>query len=209
MNKSICIIQTGTGSQQKFMETSASVLPDVKAYQIIDDSLLPSIVKALSLTPAIKQRFLEYYKMADDLHVDAILHSCTLAASLVDYLRQFFATPIVRLDEGMARRAVAVGGKVVVFGSMQLSIDNHSALIHDIASKEGKSINITGHLLQNVKDTEATVAEIKAAAADANVVSLSQPSMDKLVPLIGNINATVLSPTQLGFEYLKEALIKY
>lgn len=206
MNKSICIIETGTGTQQKLMETCACVLPEVKAYQIIDDSLLPSIVKAGSLTPAIKQRFLGYYKMADDLHVDAILHSCTLAASLVDYLRQFFATPIVRLDEGMARKAVAVGGKVVVFGSMQLSIDNHSALIRDIASKEGKSINITGHLLHNVKDTAATAAEIKAAAVDADVVSLSQPSMDCLVPLIDGIKACVLSPTQLGFEYLKEML---
>lgn len=206
MNKSICIIQTGVGSQQKFMETSASVLPDVKAYQIIDDSLLSSIVKEGALTPAIKWRLFEYYKMADDLHVNAILHSCTLAASLVDYLRQFFATPIVRLDEGMARKAVAVGGKVVVFGSMQLSIDNHSALIRDIASKEGKSVNITGHLLHNTKDTAATVAEIKAAAVDADVVSLSQPSMDCLVPLIDGIKARVLSPTQLGFKYLKEVL---
>lgn len=206
MNKSICIIQTGIGTQQKFMDTCARVLPDVKAYQIIDDSLLPSIVKEGALTPAIKRRFLEYYKMADDLHVDAILHPCTLAASLVDYLRQFFATPIVRLDEGMARKAVSVGGKVVVFGTMQLSIDNHSALIRAIAGKEGKSVDIVGHLLHNVGDKVATVAEIKTAAADANVIALSQPSMDGLASLIDGINACVLSPTQLGFEYLKKVL---
>ena len=43
MGKKICIIQTGTASSEELMTLCAEMMPEVSAYQIIDDSLLKEI----------------------------------------------------------------------------------------------------------------------------------------------------------------------
>ena len=52
MGKKICIIQTGTASSEELMTLCAEMMPEVSAYQIIDDSLLKEISAVGGLTGA-------------------------------------------------------------------------------------------------------------------------------------------------------------
>lgn len=179
MARKICIIQTGTASSAELMALCAELMPDVAAYQIIDDSLLKEILDSGGPTPSVCRRMYAYCLQAQEMGADAVLHHCVAAVGLAELVQPFLDIPIVRIDEGMAREAVRTGRRIAVFATSALALEHSAGLILRVA---------------------------EAACRDSDVLVLAQPSMTALLPLVEGVGKPVLSCTRSGIEFLKERL---
>ena len=118
MSKSIAIVQTSAVSSKELKELCTEIIPDVKVYQIIDDSLIQEVNANGGPTYGVKNRMMNYYRQAESLGVDLILNKCSSVGEVADLIRPFMSIPVVKIDEAMARKAVSLGRKIGVIATV-------------------------------------------------------------------------------------------
>lgn len=200
--KSIAIVQTALGSSKELWDLCAEIMPEVKVYQIIDDSMLPEMLKKGGPTPDVRRRMYAYYQQAQSLGVDAILHQCVVAGEIAAMAQPFLDIPVVRIDEGMLRKALTYGGRIEVFCTAKAAVKPSCDFLKQLAASGNKNIEIDSQIV--AKDTIKKQAE--AAAASHDVIVLAQPSMTALLPELASVQVPVLTAPRLGVEYLKTVL---
>jgi len=200
-SKSVCIVETSTGSSQELLNLCKQMMPGVKVYQVIDDSLLPEMIANGRLTKDVSQRFLNCYLQAESLGVNAILHQCVVGGDIPFLVEPFIKTPIVRIDEGMMHKALETGSNIAVFAFVDMALACSCSLLQKTADQEGKTIRIDRHLLSKAADIRA---EVTKAAQDNDVIILAQPSMTALLPQLQHIGKPVLTAPELGVAYLNQ-----
>ena len=217
MSKSIAIIQTSQVSSAVLKELCEEIIPNVRVYQIIDDSLLDETVDNGSPTKGVINRMYAYYKCAESLGVDLILNQCSSVGEVVDILRPMINVPIVKIDEPMARKAVSLGKKIAMVATVQSTVGPSGRLIENTAKAMGKEIELDQRLVNGAmmilvktgdkeKHNAMVLGDVKEAAKTSDVVVLAQGSMMALQPLRGDIDKPVLTSPRLAVEYIKEVL---
>ena len=217
MGKSIAIVQTSAVSSVELKSLCDEIMPDVKVYQIIDDSLIKEVNANGGPTYGVKRRLYDYYQHAESLGVDAILNQCSSVGEVADAIRPFISIPIVKVDEAMARKAVSLGKRIAVVATVPTTVGPSVRLVESMAKEAGKEIEIETHLVKDAMmiliekgDVEThnkmVLGEVEAAAETCDVVVLAQGSMTVLLPLLGHIKKPVLTSPRLGVEYMKEVL---
>ena len=81
MGKSIAIVQTSAVSSTELSALCKEIIPDVKVWEIIDNSLIAEVNANGGVTKAVRRRLLSYYENAQSLGVDAILNQCSSVRS--------------------------------------------------------------------------------------------------------------------------------
>ena len=217
MGKSIAIVQTSAVSSAELKSLCDEIMPDVKVYQIIDDSLIKEVNANGGPTCGVKRRLYAYYQQAESLGVDAILNQCSSVGEVADAIRPFVSIPIVKVDEAMARKAVSLGKRIAVVATVPTTVGPSVRLVESMAKEAGKEIEIETHLVKDAMmiliekgDVEThnkmVLGEVEAAAEACDVVVLAQGSMTVLLPLLGHITKPVLTSPRLGVEYMKKVL---
>lgn len=217
MSKSIVILQTSQVSSTVLKKLCAELIPDVKVYQIIDDSLLAETVENGQITQGVMNRMYNYCKQAESLGAVAILNQCSSVGEAVDVIRPLIQIPIVKVDEAMAREAVRMGNKIALVATVESTIGPSSRLIKSEAKKMGKEIELDIHLVDGAMmklietgDQELhnrmVLGEVQAAAEKNDVVVLAQGSMIVMEPLLYTIPKPVLTSPRMGVSYLKEVI---
>ena len=217
MSKSIAIVQTSAVSSAELKALCTELMPDVKVYQIIDDSLIPEVNANCGPTKAVKRRLYNYYMQAQSLGVDAILNQCSSVGEVADEIKPFVDVPVVKVDEAMARKAVSMGKKIAMIATVQSTAGPSSRLIEAMAKEAGKEIELDIRVVKDAMmiliekgDVEThnkmVIGEVEAAAKDNDVIVLAQGSMTVLLPHLGHIEKPVLSSPRLGIEYLKQVI---
>ncbi len=217
--KSIAIVQTSQVSSAELKSLCAEIMPEVKVYQIIDDSLIPEVNANGSPATAVKRRMFNYYCQAQSLGVDLILNQCSSVGEVADAIKPFMDVPVVKIDEAMARKAVSMGKKIAMIATVASTVGPSSRLIERAAQEAGKEIELDIHLVKDAMmiliekgdvktHNKMVVGEVEAAAKDNDVIVLAQGSMTVLLPELKHIGKPVLSSPRLGVEYVKEVLYK-
>ena len=217
MGKSIAIVQTSAVSSKDLKNLCSEIIPEVKVYQIIDDSLIPEVNANGGPTSAVKRRLYTYYQMAASLGVDLILNQCSSVGEVADAIRPFIDVPIVKIDEAMARKAISLGKKIAVVATVQSTVAPSTRLIENEARKAGVDIQIEKCLVDGAMmiliekgDVEThnkmVIGAVEKAAQDNDAVVLAQGSMLVLAPLVKDIKKPVLTSPRLAVEYVKERL---
>ena len=217
MGKSIAIVQTSAVSSVELKSLCDEIMPDVKVYQIIDDSLIKEVNANGGPTYGVKRRLYNYYQHAESLGVNAILNQCSSVGEVADAIRPFISIPIVKVDEAMARKAVSLGKRIAVVATVPTTVGPSVRLVESMAKEAGKEIEIETHLVKDAMmiliekgDVEThnkmVLGEVEAAAETCDVVVLAQGSMTVLLPLLGHIKKPVLTSPRLGVEYMKKVL---
>lgn len=215
--KSIAIVQTSAVSSKELKSLCAEMMPDVKVYQIIDDSLIPEVNANCGPTSAVRRRMYNYYMQAQSLGVDLILNQCSSVGEVADAIKPFVDVPVVKIDEAMARKAVTMGKKIAMIATVASTVGPSSRLIRRMAEEVGKEIELDIHLVKDAMmiliekgDAEThnkmVLGEIEKAAESNDVIVLAQGSMTVLLPLLGGIQKPVLTSPRLGVEYVKQIL---
>ena len=217
MKKSIAIIQTSAVSSAELKALCTEIIPEVKVFQIIDDSLIQEVNASGGPTYGVRNRMLQYYRQAESLGVDLILNQCSSVGEVADQIRPFISVPIVKIDEAMARKAVSLGSRIGVVATVATTVGPSTRLIESTAREMGKDVRVEKHLVdgammvlieeKNVEKHNSMVRdEVLRAAENNDVIVLAQGSMTVLLPVLADVQKPVLSSPRLCIEYIRELL---
>ncbi len=217
MGKSIAFVETSGVSSNELKELCRELIPEVKVYQLIDDSLIQEVNANGSPTPFVRRRLFDYYRDAQELGVDLIINQCSSVGEPADMIEPFLDTPILKIDQAMAERAVELGRKIAVIATVESTTGPSVRLIENAAKKRGKEVEVELHLVEGAmmvlienNDVQThnrmVLGEVEKAAAHNDVVVLAQGSMTVLLPLLENIKIPVLSSPRLCVERIRELL---
>ena len=101
--------------------------PDVKIYNIMDDSLLVDTRTYNGMTPTIASRMLNYAKAAEASGADGVLVTCTSVNEATKFIRPLMNIPILNIEEPVAEMAVKNGKKIGILGTKRLSLEKKSS----------------------------------------------------------------------------------
>ena len=217
MSRSIVILQTCQVSSEVLKSLCRELMPDVKVYQIIDDSLLAETVENGSITQGVMNRMYHYCRQAESIGASAILNQCSSVGEAIDVIRPLIKIPIVKIDEAMARRAVQLGKKIAMVATVESTVGPSSRLIQNEAEKMGREIELEIRLVDGAMmklmetgdqklHNRMVLGDVQAAAEKNDVVVLAQGSMIVMEPLLHSIPKPVLTSPRLGVSYLKEVI---
>lgn len=218
MAKTLALIHTGSFLAPIFTKMCRETMPEVKIFNIVDESLLNNTIAANQLTPTTSRRLAGYLQSAEEAGADAIMVTCSSVGPAVEAALPFVNIPVLRVDQPMADKAVSMGQKIGVIATLPTTLEPTSALIKARAAAQGREIEIVQQLCQGAfeavaaGDTEThdrlVTAGLKELMPKVEVVVLAQASMARVVDALPAAEKTVpiLSSPQLGVEAAKKMM---
>ena len=169
----------------------AEIVPGHRLVNIFDDSLIPDVIAAGNqMTADVRRRFLAYCRAAEDMGADLILSTCSSLGDIVGQTQPFIKVPMLRIDEPMARQAVAAAPTIGVLATVDTTLVPTNRLLRSIAAQVGKPVEIVERVaagaLQALNSGKPEVHDeilMNAALAIADqvgVIVLAQASMTRM-----------------------------
>lgn len=220
MGKHICILQTSFAKRDDTIEYLHSKMPDLRIDFITDSSLLTDVRANGSPSKEVCERMMMYALAAEKMGVDLILNTCSTVGDVADNISQLIKTPVVRIDEPMAKQAAKLGCKIALVSTLPTTI----APSRNIIIREGKKLkrditvddfvnlaawealqagNTPEHnriLIENIRNLD------KSRKYDA--VVMAQVSMRALLPDLADIQTPVLCSFYSGLDNIIDILTK-
>lgn len=164
--------------------------PDLKIYNIMDDSLLPDTRTYEGMTPTIASRMLNYAKAAEHSGADGIIVTCTSVNQATEMIRPLLNIPIINIEEPVAEMAVEKGKKIGVLATLPTSPAAIGRVIRKKAAEKGKEVEIIESVVDGAFDVlcrgevekhDEMVREALCSLAEkTDVVAFAQISMSLL-----------------------------
>ena len=188
--------------------------PDVKIYNIMDDSLLADTRTYNGMTPTIASRMLNYAKAAEASGADGVLVTCTSVNEATKFIRPLLNIPILNIEEPVAEMAVKNGKKIGILGTIPTSPAALGRVVQEKAAEMGKEIELVPAVAEgafdvlcagDVKKHDEMVCEALAKLAkEVDVIAFSQISMS-LIDL-PETEVPVYRIGESGFQKIKEMM---
>lgn len=190
----VVAVYTTLGLVEPLRRAFGESLPGVRLTNLVDDSLLRDVVQAGGVTEAVEIRLGTYYATARDLGADLILNTCSSVGEVAAaaHAAGVYRVPIVRIDEPMAREAVALGPRIAVLATLPTTLAPTARLIQNVAAAEGAAPpRITEVLAAGAYDAlmsgkteehDRLLEEAARGLADTDVLVLAQGSMARVAP---------------------------
>jgi Asp/Glu/hydantoin racemase len=194
--KTLGLIHTSATLVPLFQQLCSQYLPQVKVFNIVDDSLIKNTIACGELTPATARRVVNYVGSAQEAGADFILVTCSSIGAAVEAAASLTGVPVLRVDQPMADKAVLTGKKVGVIATLSTTLQPTGDLVKRRAVAAGKTIELEAVLCEGAFDAlmsgdaathDAMVAKaLKELSARVDVIVLAQASMarvaDALLP---------------------------
>lgn len=113
---------------------------DCKIITLIDSTVIGDVVANGGLNTEIRARMLAQFQAADKSHPDLIICGCSSIGETVYHAQKVIDTPIIRIDEAMAREAVSKYKRIGVMATLSTTLDPTCNLILNIAREAGKEV---------------------------------------------------------------------
>ncbi|HMQ32349.1 MAG TPA: aspartate/glutamate racemase family protein [Chloroflexaceae bacterium] len=213
----LAIIHTTTATVELLRSLAAELLPEVAVVNIVDDSILPRLAANGGDLSAVAPRVLQYARFAEEGGADVILEACSSIGELVEEARRSVRTPVVRIDEAMAERAIARGPRVGVAATLATTLAPTCRLLERQAAQSGLPISLRTALVDDAYrrlmagDREGHDAALAAALAElapsVDCVVLAQASMARVLPALPEEQrAKFLTSPRLAMERVRDVL---
>ena len=188
--------------------------PDVKIYNIMDDSLLVDTRTYNGMTPTIASRMLNYAKAAEASGADGVLVTCTSVNEATKFIRPLMNIPILNIEEPVAEMAVKNGKKIGILGTIPTSPAALGRVVQEKAAELGKESELVPVVAEgafdvlcagDVKKHDEMVCEsLEKLAKEVDVIAFSQISMS-LIDL-PETEVPVYRIGESGFQKIKEMM---
>lgn len=116
--------------------------PDVRVFNIMDDSLLAESLEHHGATPAVLKRLQYYVMAAEEMGADVAMITCTTVGDASRVARAWASIPVFNIDEPMARQAVRLGRRLGIIATVPTSPAATKRLLERCAAEEGKTVQI-------------------------------------------------------------------
>ncbi len=214
--KKMAIIHTSFVSVNDLGALCKELLPGVAVINIVDDSLLPEVREHEGLTPNVTRRICAYAVEAQQMGCDAILNQCSSVGEAVDVARGLINIPYIKVDEPMAEKAAALGGRIAVMATVPTTLGPSCRLVERAAAKLGIRAEVAPVYVDGAFDvlvkqgSEAhnamVLGRVREEAQKSSCVVLAQGSMLCLAPLVTDMPVPVLTSPRLGVERMRQVL---
>jgi aspartate/glutamate racemase len=187
--------------------------PDIRAINLMDDSLLTESLQHGGPTEAVIERMGRYVDGAVLAGADVIMSSCTTMGIATERARQTCPVPLFNIDEPMAREAVRLGTRLGILATVPTSAPATRRLLEREAAASGKKIQIEtvinepafAALLAGDRATHNRIVheEMDRLAKRVDVIVLGQISLAQIQHRPG---VPVLQVGHSGFAHARELL---
>lgn len=186
--QTLAFIHTSATLVPVFQQLSQALLPGVKTFNIVDDSLVGAIRAKGTLTADIARRVQAYVTSAEAGGADHILVTCSSIGPAVEASARFAAVPVLRVDQPMADEAVRTGLRLGVIATLSTTLEPTADLVRRRAALANRTIELSTVLVDGA--FEALMSG-DAAAHDAKVA-------DALRELSGRVDAILLAQASMA-----------
>lgn len=167
----------------------------VTCFNIVDDSLIKDVIAQGSLTPPIVARVVDQVALAERAGADTILVTCSSIGEAVELAARLCRVPVVRVDQAMADRAVAIGGRIGVLATLPTTLGPTEDLVRRRADRAGQSVAVTAQVCPGAFEAlmagdaaahdEMVGAALRTMIRESDVVLLAQASMARVAQGLG------------------------
>jgi Asp/Glu/hydantoin racemase len=214
--KTVAVVHTGPATVQPIKQEFLELLPDVRVVNIVDDSLLNDVIAAGHLTEAVSGRILAYMQEGQKMGAVAILNACSSVGEAASAARASLSIPVVKIDETMAERAVALGPRIGVVATVRTTLEPTVRLIRAKARIAGREVTICEALAEGgfqallegrtEAHDEIVRGKILSLIDEVDVIVLAQASMARLTHSLGDLRVPVLSSPRSGVEAMRAVI---
>jgi len=214
--KTVAVVHTGPATVQPIKQQFQELLPNVRVVNIVDDSLLSDVIAAGHLTEAVSERILAYMQEGQKMGAVAILNACSSVGEAATAARAALSIPVVKIDETMAERAVALGPRIGVVATVKTTLEptvrlirakaqmvGHPVEIHEALADGGYQALMEGRTEAHDDIVRHTVLSL---VDQVDVIVLAQASIARLTPSLADLRVPVLSSPRSGVEAMRALL---
>lgn len=215
--KTLGLIHTSATLVPMFQQLVSEYLPNVKVFNIVDDSLIKNTIACGELTPTTARRVVNYVGSAELAGADFILVTCSSIGPAVEAAAELTNVPVLRVDQPMADQAVRTGKRIGVIATLSTTLAPTSDLVKRRAVAAGKEIELQAVLCEGAFDAlmsgdgakhdEMVGKALRELSAKVDVIVLAQASMarvadalapeDKKVPILASPGIAVQHITSI------------
>ncbi|MEJ8842938.1 aspartate/glutamate racemase family protein [Lacibacter sp. H375] len=212
--KTLGLVHTSATLVPLFADLCKKYLPNVKVFNIVDDSLIKNTIARNELTPDTSKRVVNYAASAQEAGADFILFTCSSIGPAVETATTLTGVPVLRVDQPMADKAVATGKKIGVVATLSTTLNPTSDLVRRRAAVAGKEIELKSVLCEGAFEAlmsgdaathDKKVGDaLKQLANEVDVIVLAQASMARVVDTLTEAEKKVpiLASPPIAMEYL-------
>lgn len=197
-----------------FTKKFADENPDIKVYDIMDDSLLEETRIYDGMTPTIASRVFHYAKAAESSGADGIICTCTSVNEATSLIRPFLNIPMINIEEPVAEMAVKNGTRIGVLATLPTSPAAIDRVIRRVADERGKKVEIVDAVAEGAFDVlcqgdrkkhdQMICEKLYRLAKEVDVIAFAQISMSLLEH--EPVDVPVYKIGFSGFEKIKELM---
>jgi Asp/Glu/hydantoin racemase len=216
VSKKIAILHTSfvfVSVEPMINDLIAELIPDAEVMHFVDSDVLDTVVRERGISPQSEVRMTHLAQAAEAAGADIIFSACSSLGPALDVAAQKVRTPVVKIDEAMAMRAVREGDRIGVLATVPTTLGPTSDLIQAAAQEAGSSITIEQRLAEGAfavlmsgdrqKHDAIVTKEAMELAAKVDLIVLAQASMSRLAEVLQQrTGKTVLSSPRIGVDYL-------
>ena len=215
--KSIALIHTVKGVANTFEDTLKKGLSqEVKVYNLFDDFLAKNPNEIGEFTIENRNRLFNDVKTAEMTGADVIVTTCSTLTPVIEMIRPFIKTPVIAIDDAMAKKSVTFGPKILVMATAESTIGPTKAKVSAEAALAGIKPEISELVMmdafkamqaQDMDEHDRILRERAKEIKGYDCIVLAQASMAHMEGEIVKITGcpTVSSPS-LCIEQVEETL---
>ena len=188
--------------------------PDIKIYNIMDDSLLVDTRTYDGMTPKIASRMYNFAKAAEASGAEGIIVTCTSVNQATKIIRPFLNIPIINIEEPVAEMAVEKGKRIGILATLPTSPAAIGRVIQEKADEQGKEIEIINSVVDGAFDVlcsgdrerhdQMVRDALYELAKKVDVIAFAQISMSLLQFDPVEVPVCKIGPS--GFERIKKLM---
>ena len=215
--KKITLIHTGFAIVDVLSKLFKQHIPNAELIHIVDDSLLREILANGVVTKPVVLRMINYFISAEHYKTDCILNVCSSVGEVADVARKIIATPIVKIDEIMAFKAVERSTDIGVVATLNSTLDPTIRMIEAKGLEIKKKINITSTVCPGAfeelmsgnpaKHDKMVLKCVNELSSKVDIIVFAQGSMARLVSSLSKpLSERILTSPESGVMEVKRIL---
>ncbi len=220
MGQTLALIHTVSKLVPIFEDLCDELLPGVDRFHIADEAALRLLLAAGGITPELCSRLAEHAIQAEAAGAHAILLTCSSSSPCVDVARERVPVPVLKIDEPMIDRAIAMGSRIGIAATAVTTVEPTTELIASRAAIVGQEVQVQvalsreahGAMLSGNMDRHDQLVRdgLLRLMETSDVVLLAQVSMARVAGQIpeGDRAVPILSSPVYALERVAELLVR-
>lgn len=209
--RKLTFIHTVETLKSVFAMLAAERLPGWQIASVVDESLLSSVIANGHVAEEVFDRLTSHVHKVEEDGSSAIIVTCSTLGEAVDALAAKTATPLFRIDRGMAEQAVNQASTIGILATLPTTLAPTTRLLEGTAKRMGRQCKFVSRLANEAfarlksgdrQGHDLLVQEAYASlSSEVELVVLAQASMARALQA-GQHHRPYLTSPELGMDQI-------